>query len=99
MARGVASCPVGTGTGVCCGAAAAAAVVPGFSGRAKAFKELTALLEGGSRLAVVCGIPGVGKTALAVQWAHQVASRFPGSVRVRPNVFPGERLGATLGRC
>ncbi|NKE63565.1 tetratricopeptide repeat protein [Lentzea sp. PSKA42] len=53
------------------------AVVPGFSGRAKAFKELTALLEGGSRLAVVCGIPGVGKTALAVQWAHQVANRFP----------------------
>ena len=53
------------------------AVVPGFSGRAKAFKELTALLEGGSRLAVVCGIPGVGKTALAVQWAHQVAARFP----------------------
>ncbi|WP_052684942.1 ATP-binding protein [Lentzea aerocolonigenes] len=53
------------------------AVVPGFTGRAKAFKELTALLEGGSRLAVVCGIPGVGKTALAVQWAHQVAARFP----------------------
>ncbi|GAA3624558.1 tetratricopeptide repeat protein [Lentzea roselyniae] len=53
------------------------AAVPGFTGRAKAFKELTALLEGGSRLAVVCGIPGVGKTALAVQWAHQVASRFP----------------------
>lgn len=53
------------------------AAVPGFTGRAKAFKELTALLEGGSRLAVVCGIPGVGKTALAVQWAHQVAGRFP----------------------
>ncbi|GAB2809125.1 ATP-binding protein [Lentzea nigeriaca] len=53
------------------------AVVPGFTGRAKAFKELTALLEGGNRLAVVCGIPGVGKTALAVQWAHQVANRFP----------------------
>jgi tetratricopeptide (TPR) repeat protein len=53
------------------------AAVPGFTGRAKAFKELTALLEGGSRLAVVCGIPGVGKTALAVQWAHQVAARFP----------------------
>jgi tetratricopeptide (TPR) repeat protein/transcriptional regulator with XRE-family HTH domain len=53
------------------------AVVPGFTGRAKAFKELTALLDGGSRLAVVCGIPGVGKTALAVQWAHQVAARFP----------------------
>ncbi|MEV6236209.1 tetratricopeptide repeat protein [Lentzea sp. NPDC051838] len=53
------------------------AVVPGFTGRAKAFKELTALLDGGSRLAVVCGIPGVGKTALTVQWAHQVAARFP----------------------
>ncbi|MFI6095835.1 ATP-binding protein [Lentzea sp. NPDC051213] len=53
------------------------AVVPGFTGRGKAFKELTALLESGSRLAVVCGIPGVGKTALAVQWAHQVANRFP----------------------
>ncbi|MEU7477007.1 tetratricopeptide repeat protein [Lentzea sp. NPDC042327] len=53
------------------------AVVPGFTGRAKALKELSALLEDGSRLAVVCGIPGVGKTALAVQWAHQVANRFP----------------------
>ncbi|ANZ41256.1 hypothetical protein BBK82_40095 [Lentzea guizhouensis] len=53
------------------------AVVPGFTGRAKALKELSALLEDGNRLAVVCGIPGVGKTALAVQWAHQVANRFP----------------------
>lgn len=53
------------------------AVVPGFTGRAKALQELTALLEDGNRLAVVCGIPGVGKTALTVQWAHQVANRFP----------------------
>lgn len=80
------------------------AVVPGFTGRAKALKELTALLEGGSRLAVVCGIPGVGKTALTVQWAHQVASRFPdGQVYVDlrgyssgPPVTPDQALALAI---
>src|SRR5438874_13374087 len=58
--------------------------VAGFSGRAEELRRLTALLDGGrdgrSRAPVVVavtGTAGVGKTALAVHWAHQVRHRFP----------------------
>lgn len=57
--------------------------VPGFVGRAAELHELTVLLEawvaadGATMIAAISGAAGVGKTALAVYWAHRVAASFP----------------------
>jgi len=50
-----------------------------FYGRADTLRTLDGLLEGRSSttLVALCGTAGVGKTALAVHWAHRVAKRFP----------------------
>lgn len=40
--------------------------------------ELRLLAEGSGRLAVIVGIAGVGKTALALTWASLAAARYPG---------------------
>jgi DNA-binding SARP family transcriptional activator/tetratricopeptide (TPR) repeat protein len=50
--------------------------VPGFTGRAAELRELDALL-GRPAVAAITGTAGVGKTTLAVHWAHRVAGRFP----------------------
>jgi DNA-binding SARP family transcriptional activator/tetratricopeptide (TPR) repeat protein len=57
--------------------------VPRFAGRAAELAELTGRLDqvaGASDTVVISaigGTAGVGKTALALHWAHQVADRFP----------------------
>lgn len=52
--------------------------VPGFVGRAAELRQLDAVAGGHpGRVAVICGMPGLGKTALAVHWAHRVSPGFP----------------------
>ncbi|MFI7024400.1 ATP-binding protein [Micromonospora sp. NPDC049900] len=59
------------------------AAVPGFVGRRTVLAELAALpahrhaAPGTVPVALLSGTAGVGKTALALHWAHQVADRFP----------------------
>ena len=58
------------------------AAVSHFTGRAAELEALTELLGGGSGTSAVvisalAGTAGVGKTAVAVQWAHQFAGQFP----------------------
>jgi DNA-binding SARP family transcriptional activator len=55
--------------------------VPGFTGRSAELRQLNGLLTPaqptGVVVSVVSGTAGVGKTALAVHWAHRVRSSFP----------------------
>ena len=88
----------------------------GFIGRVRELRRLDALLDGDGdgaapaaapvavAVAVITGTAGVGKTALALHWAHRVADRFPdGSLYVDLNGFaltppvpPIEALGRLL---
>ncbi|GIH15248.1 BTAD domain-containing putative transcriptional regulator [Rugosimonospora africana] len=56
--------------------------VAGFTGRDGYLRQLDELLPGGGAagtvvISTIDGMGGVGKTALAVHWAHRVRDRFP----------------------
>jgi tetratricopeptide (TPR) repeat protein/transcriptional regulator with XRE-family HTH domain len=60
------------------------AAVADFTGRAAELRALTAMLDragagapGTVVISAIGGTAGVGKTALALHWAHQAAERFP----------------------
>ena len=59
------------------------AAVADFTGRAGELQALTGMLDraaapGTVVISAIGGTAGVGKTALAVHWAHQVAAALPG---------------------
>jgi tetratricopeptide (TPR) repeat protein len=57
--------------------------VPGFAGRGEELAALDALVDGqgeGGRaptVGLITGVAGVGKTGLAVRWAHRVTEQYP----------------------
>lgn len=51
--------------------------IPGFVGRVDHLSALDSLLPPRRAVTVLTGMGGVGKTALAVHWAHRVRDRFP----------------------
>jgi DNA-binding SARP family transcriptional activator/DNA-binding XRE family transcriptional regulator len=86
--------------------------VAGFTGRAGHLEQLDALLPAAGEPAatavvvtVIVGMAGVGKTALAIHWAHRVAGRFgDGQLYVNlrgyaagPPLDPAQALAGLLG--
>ena len=74
-----------------------------FVGRAAELADLTGMLERASAqrpqtllISAIAGMAGVGKTTLAMHWAHQVAERFPdGQLHVNLRGYdPGQPMSA-----
>jgi DNA-binding SARP family transcriptional activator/DNA-binding transcriptional ArsR family regulator len=87
------------------------AAVPGFVGRDAELAALDDVLDRaraepiGTTMAVLSGMPGAGKTALAVHWAHRIRRHFPdgqlfaalrGFRPAAPPIEPSEAVGALL---
>ncbi|MBN6056569.1 AfsR/SARP family transcriptional regulator, partial [Nonomuraea sp. RK-328] len=51
--------------------------IRGFTGRERELAWLDAALDTGGAVCVLSGTAGMGKTALALHWAHRARSRFP----------------------
>lgn len=79
------------------------AAVADFTGRAAELSALTEILDtagaglpGTVVISAIGGIAGVGKTALALHWAHSVANRFPdGQLHVNLRGFDPSGIPAT----
>ncbi|MGI5506550.1 AfsR/SARP family transcriptional regulator [Lentzea sp. CA-135723] len=69
-----------------------------FVGREDLLAELDSLVAPGSapRLITLDGQPGMGKTALAVHWAHRVQRRFPDGYWFASHVDGGEVVADLL---
>jgi tetratricopeptide (TPR) repeat protein len=75
--------------------------VRGFTGRAAALNYLDGLVAPDTGIVVISaidGVPGVGKTALAVHFAHRVTDRFPdGQLHVDLRGFDPDRAALSPG--
>ncbi|MDQ0579459.1 AfsR/SARP family transcriptional regulator [Streptomyces rishiriensis] len=78
---------------------------PAFVGRAAESEWLETAARSAAGVVVVSGMAGVGKTTLALHWAHRAVGRFPdgqlyvalgGSDPVRPAVEPADALRVML---
>jgi DNA-binding SARP family transcriptional activator len=70
---------------------------PGFTGRTYDLARLRQLLDAPGAVVVICGPSGIGKSALAVHLAHQLAEKFPDGqlyVNVHGSTPGMEPLGA-----